>query len=211
MPDLAQLFTAPRDFLKMNLLYMRGQGQPAPGIYNFVFEDATGNYGAQCTRKSKHWWKSNYDIRVWYVSADAHDGQTVPVFWLPYAPNQVWRSVLRSDAPFLLTASMTGCTFGAVKYRGGEVEVCHANYQTEDGGLDEGRMSRETAWCQKRLDQGRYRETLRGKAVREIDRQASMGATVVGVNSPKKGWTFYAQQWENLDGTNFNYHELIEL
>src|ERR1700761_6324062 len=135
MADFGQFFTSPRDFLKMNLLYMRGQGQAVPGIYNFVFEDATAAYGAQCTRKSKHWWKSDYGINVWYVSAGGNEGQTAPVFWLPYAPNRVWRSALRNDAPFLLTASMTGCTFGAVKYRGGEVEVCHANYQTDDGRL----------------------------------------------------------------------------
>ncbi|MDB5306468.1 MAG: hypothetical protein JWO38_670 [Gemmataceae bacterium] len=133
-----------------------------------------------------------------------------PVFWLPFAPNEVWRSVLSKDAPFLLTAAMTGSTFGSVKYRGGEVEVCHANYQTEEGSLDEGCMARETARFQKRRDQKQSRERLHGKAVKKVDRQASMGATIVGVNNVKKGGTFYAQQWENLDGTNFNYRQRIE-
>jgi hypothetical protein len=112
---------------------------------------------------------------------------------------------------------MTGCTFGSVRYRSGAVEVCHANYQTDEGGIDEARMHRETAWCTKRIEQSQYREQIRGKAFREstpratTDRQARMGATIVGINNHTKGWTFYAQQWENLDGTNYNYIDLIEL
>lgn len=121
------------------------------------------------------------------------------------------RGSLPQEATLMFTSEMTGCTFGMATYRDGTVEICHANYQTKSGQLDTARLSRETAWCSKRLEDRRYRETVRGKAVPNLMRQARLGATMVGVRSLESGWTIYAQQWENLDGTNFKYRDLIKL
>jgi hypothetical protein len=210
MADLSDFWLSPSEFLKKNLFYMRGNGKSVAGLYNFKFEDATQEYGARCRHKTEHWWQRDSDVRVWFVSADAEGGEKAPVFWLPYKENGICKAAIDQDAPFLFTASLTGCTFGSVMYNNGMVEVCHANFQTAEGTLDETRMSQETCWCQKRLEQKKYREKIYGSAVKDVNRQASMGATVVGVKG-KNNWTFYAQQWENLDGTNFNYFELIEL
>jgi len=61
--DISGLLTAPRDFLKMNLLCMRGVLPLAPGLYNFSFMDMTDAFGASCTRNSKHFWKK--DLCLW--------------------------------------------------------------------------------------------------------------------------------------------------
>jgi hypothetical protein len=210
-PRLSGLFTDPREFLKMNLVLMRGVLPTASGPYGFRFEDATGGYGARCTRKSKHFWKSDYGINVWDVRLAGETAGGVPAFYLAYQPNQIRRAVVPDDTPFLLTAEMTGCTFGIAKRRNFPLEVCHANYQDGEGKLDTARLAHATSWCTSRLEDSRYRTRIRGKGVSDLTRQAGLGSTIVGVNFPKKGWQFYAQQWENKDGTNFEYHELIEL
>ena len=208
--DISGLLTAPRDFLKMNLLCMRGVLPLAPGLYNFSFMDMTDAFGASCTRKSKHFWKKDYSIRVWDVRGNSTTAPSTGAFLLPYEPNRIHRAVLPLDAPMMFTAEMTGCTFGVKRYRNGRTEVAHANYQTVDGMLDKTRLAQETAFCDAWVNDHRYRETIKGRAVPDLTRQARLGATIIGVNSVR-GWRFYAQQWENLDGTNFLYLDLIEL
>lgn len=215
--SIETLFTSSRDFLKMNLIYMIGVMPLQAGVYNFKFTNATALHQNRCSRKSKHFWKGSHNITVWYaeIASAAESGSAA--FYLPYEPNRMYRSALPSDAPLMLTASMTGCTFGMVQRRSGGIEVCHANYLSDNGQLDKDRMSRETSWCPIRLQDRDYREHIKGKAVVERDtvstlrRQSSLGATIVGSNAPGRGWTIYAQQWENLDGSNFIYHDLIQL
>ena len=215
--SLEKLFTHSRDFLKMNLVYMIGVFPLKAGIYNFKFTNASDLHQNRCSRKSKHFWKGDHNITVWYASLASDSERGSAAFYLPYEPNSLHRSALPSDAPLLLTASMTGCTFGMVQYRGGSIEVCHANFLSDDGQLDKARLSRETSWCPIRLEDSHYREHIRGKPVIEQDsiktfrKQASLGATIIGSNKPGRGWNIYAQQWENKDGSNFIYHDLIEL
>jgi hypothetical protein len=118
--------------------------------------------------------------------------------------------MLPDGVALMLTAEMTGCTFGMATYPDGGVEICHANYQHDTLGLDKDLLAKATGWCPIRFDDHRYRETIQGQAVPDIARQARMGATIVGVRSLKR-WTVYAQQWENLDGTNFEFLDLIKL
>ncbi len=214
--DLGELFTAPRDFLKMNLLVMRGVLPTARGIYNFKITDMSGtDTPAQerwlCSRKSKHWWKRDYAIHVWEVRWDQTGSRGSAAYHLPYEPGTLRRGTLPSTAPLMLTAEMTGCTFGVARFGNGQIDVCHANYQTEEGHIDVDRLSRETAFCTSRFDDRRYRQQIRGRAVADIGRQAGLGATIIGTNHPRQGWKLYAQQWENLNGTDFSYHDLIDL
>nr|WP_314074217.1 hypothetical protein [uncultured Roseococcus sp.] len=206
--DAGGLFTHPKEFLKANLLCMRGSLPTVAGVHNFSFSNVTAELGYTCSRKSKYFWKSDHSINVWDIRHVARGGSAA--FHLPYEPGQMKRAILPNEAMLMFTSEMTGCTFGMATYRDGTIEICHANYQTKNGHLDTARLSRETAWCAKRLEDHRYRETVRGRAVPNLARQARMGATVIGVRSPR-GWTVYAQQWENLDGTNFKYLDLIEL
>lgn len=188
---------------------MLGNLPTVAGVHNFSFTDMTATMGYSCTRKSKYFWKSDRSVRVWGVRLSPLDGSAA--FHLPYAPNTLKRAILPHEATLMLTSEMTGCTFGVATYPNGAIEICHANYQSSDGQLDIARLSRETAWCSRRLEDRRYRETIKGKAVPDIVRQARLGATIVGVRSLQRGWTIYAQQWENLDGINFKYLDLIEL
>ncbi|WP_426956842.1 hypothetical protein [Muricoccus radiodurans] len=210
MPSIEGLFTNTREFLKQNLLIMLGTMPTTAGMHAFAFEDGAAAE-QKASRKSKFFWKSDYDIQVWNVRWVQGNRGGVPAFWLPYAPNTKQRSIARKDAPFLLTASMTGCSFGAVDRPGLGLEVNHVNYQTMDGVLDESRMKGEIAHCTHRLHQDKYRERARGKAITDIGKQAVMGATVVGVNTPRGGWKLWAQQWENTDGVRYVYHELLDL
>lgn len=215
--SIGSIFTTTREFLKMNLIYMMGAMPLRAGIYNFKFTDASEEHGNRCTRKSKHFWKGSHKIKVWYAALASERESGSAAFYLPYEPNRMFRSVLPSDAPLMLTASMTGCTFGLVQRSSGSIEVCHANYLTDNGQLDKDRLSRETSWCPIRFEDSHYREHIKGKPVVERDsfttlaRQATLGATVVGSNAPGRGWNIYAQQWENIDGSNFIYHDLIDL
>jgi hypothetical protein len=216
MTSIKNIFLSPRDFLKMNLIIMNGNGPSVADIYNFRAVNLTVELGDTCVRSSKFFWKSSYAITVWGIwppggSLPFSQYETLPAFWLPYSPNTVHRAQVDSMAPFVLTASMTGCTFGTVTYKNGTTEICHANYQDDESGqLDKGRMARETAFCKRTLTDTMYRERSRGKAIRDINKQAAMGATVVGVKA-SKAWKFYAQQWECQDGSNYRYHKLLDV
>jgi len=208
--DIAELFTAPRDFLKMNLLVMLGNFPTVNGVYNFTFKDMTEEVDWACSRKSKHWWKYDYNIHIWAAMwSQGRNGSAA--YFLPYEPNSLQRGTLPADASLMLTASMTGCTFGVARFNNRQIDVCHANYQTAEGRLDDDRLSRETAFCTSRFADHDYRQQIKGSAVADAARQSVLGATIIGTNHPRQGWKIYAQQWENLNGTNHNYWDLIEL
>jgi len=214
--DLGELFTAPRDFLKMNLLVMRGVLPTVAGIYQFTFTDMSGNdlpapERCKSSRKSRYFWKSAHTIHVWDVRYDTTGSRGSAAYHLPYEPGTLRRGTLPSTAPLMLTSEMTGCTFGVARFNNGQIDICHANYQTKDGHIDVERLSRETAFCTRRFEDQNYRQQIRGAAVPNINRQASLGATIIGTNHPRQGWKIYAQQWENLNGTDFTYHDLIDL
>ncbi len=143
--------------------------------------------GYTCTRRSKYFWKNDRSVQVWDLRHVDLRGSAV--FHLPYETGQPKRAILPQEAMLMFTSEMTGCTFGMAIHRDDTVEICHANHQTKSG----------------------QRETVRGKAEPDLMRQARLGATMVGVRSLESGWTIYAQQWENLDGTNFKYRDLIKL
>jgi hypothetical protein len=209
--DIAELFTAPRDFLKMNLLLMLGKPPTVKGIYNFTFEDMTEELNWTCSRRSKHWWKFDYNIHIWAVRWDESGRNGSAAFFLPYKADDLKRGTLPATAPLMLTAAMTGCTFGVARFNNRQIDVCHANYQTPEGRLDDGRLLRETAFCTSRFSDRDYRQQIKGSAVADVARQSVLGATIIGTNHPRQGWKIYAQQWENLNGTNHNYWDLIEL
>lgn len=214
--DLSLLHTQPRDFLKMNLLVMRGILPTVAGMYNFQLTNQSSTALPEqarfhASRKSKFFFKRDHEINVWVVRHVQGRGAGTAAFHLPYRPNSNQRAMLPNDAPLMFTSEMTGCTFGVARYRNGSVEVCHANYQTEEGRLDVGRLSQETAFCTSRLEDHRYRGEIRGRAMRDEDRQAAMGATIIGVNRPRSGWKLYAQLWENVRNGEMLYHELIEV
>jgi hypothetical protein len=209
--NIAELFTAPRDFLKMNLLVMIGKVPTVGGVYNFTFKNQTNLDNWTCSRKSKHWWKYDYKIHVWEVRWDKK-GNSSAAYFLPYKPDSVQKGTLPADASLMLTAGMTGCTFGVARFKGGQIDVCHANYQIGDR-LDDKRMSQETAFCNKRFSDRDYRQQIKGSAVADVKRQGNLAATMIGTNHPRQGWKIYAQQWEILVTAvdAYNYLDLIEL
>ena len=210
--NIAELFTAPRDFLKMNLLVMWGQSFPTvAGVYNFTFKNQTKLDDWTCSRKSKHWWKYDYKIHVWEVRWD-ETGNGSAAYYLPYKANGVQKGTLPAGGPSLmLTAGMTGCTFGVARFKGGQIDVCHANYQKGDH-LDHQRISQETAFYNKRFSDRDYRQQIKGSAVTDVLHQSRLAATIIGTNHPRQGWKIYAQHWEKLDTIlGFNYLDLIEL
>lgn len=216
MPFFDDLIASPYDFLKMNLVVMRGFNFPmVAGSEGFKAVDLKAENNARCTRPSKRFWKGDYtNLGVWGIwhhltpTPYAVDS-TFGAGWLPYAPNTLQKAVLDDTDRIMLTAAMTGCSFGAVTFSSGQTQVCHVNFQTDDM-LDTNSMAAAMLYFTRKLDQSRYRETIRGKRV-ALERQGQMGATVIGVN--EGGWTFYAQQWELVDGMNdiYNYYELIRL
>jgi hypothetical protein len=189
---LEQMFLAPRDFLRMNLLYMIGVLPTVRGVYHFSYEPAPA---IPCQRHLGFLSRERYPTRVWYVRLVPRSARNaVPAYFLPCLPGQMVRSVMPRDGHFMLAAGTPVSTFGAARYRYGPVEVCHANHQGSDGEPDVVRIARETAWCAARLVG-----------------QAPLATTVVGVNNARQGWQFYAQRWAKLNAALFSYHDLVSL
>ena len=199
MPDLSELFTNTREFLRHNLLVMDTSANGVCGSETQV----TGNFtvaidsrynGAK--RRSKHFWGGTYDIEVYKVSWKNGGGTgNVPGVWLPYKANDTKTAVLPNDAPFMFTAPLSGCTFAYSTFRNGTARVAHANYQTDEGQIDSGRISHQTSTFGRTFNRSDYRTKVRGKTVAP-ERQAGLLMTVIGANDVKKGWKFYGQQYE---------------
>lgn len=186
---LEQMFLAPRDFLKMNLLYLTGPLPSVRGLYHFSYEPVAGTY---CQREPGFLPKERHPTRVWHVRwvpRSARNG--VPAYFLPCLPGQVTRGILPRDGQFMLAASQAGSVFGVARYRYGMIEVCQAG---ADGQGGDARMGRETAWCGARL-------TAEGP----------LATTIIGVNNARQGWQFHAQRWEKRNALLFQYHDLITL
>lgn len=185
---LEQMFLAPRDFLKLNLLCLVGPLPTLRGVYHFSYEPAAGAF---CHRQPGFLARERYPTRVWYVrqvSRSARNG--VPAYFLPCLPGQMPRSVLPRDVQFMLAAGQPGSIFGVARYRQGVVEVCQAGHSGENGD----RMGRETAWCAARLSAA-----------------GPLATTILGVNNARLGWQFHAQRWEKRNALLFHYQELITL
>lgn len=191
---LEQLFLAPRDFLRGNLLFMVGTLPQIKGIHYFTYEPAMG---ASCALRARPSARQPYPIRVWYLRLSRASARgAFPAYFLPCQPQPMIRGMLPSSEQFALTASPPGAQFGVARYHGGATEICLGS-----GQMDPQRMAREMAWCATRLN----------SAGSGLALQERWGATIIGINMPRRGWYFHAQQWENLDGTHFRYHGLIEL
>lgn len=212
MADLSQLFLNPREFLKKNLLVMDTSpsgvcGSQTPVLGNFTIA-ADSRYD-NVKRRSKWFWKRDYDINVLKVSWKGETGDgTVPGIWLPYEANQTRTANLPSHVPFMFTAPLSGCTFALSTYSNGSARVAHANYQTDEGEIDHARIASGVASFGKSVHRENYRTKVRGKPAAP-ERHAGLLMTVIGANDVKSGWKFYGQQYElNLmDGTA----EFIEL
>lgn len=215
MVDLSPFFLNPRDFLKSNLLVMDTSptgvcGSQIPLLGNFTID--TDNRYDNVKRKSKHFWKSGYDITALKVSWKNQSGnQTVPAIWLPYEANQIRTASLPNDVPFMFTAPMSGCTFALSTFSNGSARVAHVNFQTEDGHIDTAKMNTNTSGFQKTVGRNAYRTKVRGKPAAP-ERHAGLLMTVIGVNDRKKGWKFYGQQYEmDLVAGTLEYIELMYL
>ncbi|MEI6158264.1 MAG: hypothetical protein WCP77_00405 [Roseococcus sp.] len=142
-------------------------------------------------------WRQPYPIRVWYLRLSrppAHGA--FPAYFLPHQPQLMSRGMIPSSVQFALTASPPGAQLGVARYRGGPTELCLTG-----GQADAERLAREMAWCSAQLDTPAAIPGAQGRS----------GATVIGVNAPRRGWQFHAQSWETPDGRNFRYLGLIEL
>lgn len=212
MVDLSQMFLKPREFLRHNLLVMDTSpsgvcGSQVPVLGNFTI--ATDARYDNVKRRSKRFWKQDYAVNVLKVSWKGESGNgTVPGIWLPYEANQTRTANLSNDVPFMFTAPLSGCSFALSTYRNGSARVAHANYQTDEGEIDHGRILGGVSGFGKSIHRESYRTTVRGKPAAP-ERHAGLLMTVIGANDPKRGWKFYGQQYElNLmDGTV----EFIEL
>lgn len=206
MTDLSQLFLNPREFLQKNLLVMDTSptgvcASQTPVLGNFTI--ASDSRYDNVKRRSKWFWKRDYNINVLKVSWKGDSGSsTVPGIWLPYEANQTRTANLPSHVPFMFTAPLSGCTFALSTYSNGSARVAHANYQTSEGEIDHGRIKSGVASFGKSVHRDSYRTSVRGKPVAP-ERHAGLLMTVIGANDLKGGWKFYGQQYElNLmDGT----------
>ncbi|MBX9748327.1 MAG: hypothetical protein K5Q68_01810 [Roseococcus sp.] len=186
---LEQMFLAPRDFLKMNLLYLIGTLPSVRGVYHFSYEPAPGTF---CQRQPGFLAKERHPTRVWHVRLVPRWARgAVPAYFLPCIPGQLSRGVLPRDGQFMLAASQPGSVFGVARYRHGMIEACHAGADGQAGGA---RMGRETAWCSARLAG-----------------EAPLASSIIGVNNARQGWQFHAQRWEKRNALLFHYHDLITL
>lgn len=185
---LEQMFLAPRDFLKLNLLYLLGPLPRLRGVYHFSYELAAGAF---CQRQPGFLARERYPTRVWYVrQVPRHARNGVPAYFLPCLSGQMPRAVLPRDVQFMLATSEPGSVFGVARYRQGAVEVCQASHP----GGDDGRMGRETAWCAARLAA-----------------EGPLATTILGVNNARLGWQFHAQRWEKRNALLFHYQDLVTL
>lgn len=186
---LEQMFLAPRDFLKMNLLHLVGPLPSVRGLYHFSYEPAPGTH---CQRQPGFLPKERHPTRVWHVRLVPRMARNaVPVYFLPCIPGQLTRGLLPREGQFMLAASQAGSVFGVARYRSGMIEVCQAAADGEAGGA---RVARETAWCGAQL------------AVRP-----PLASTIIGVNNARQGWQFHAQRWEHRNALLLHYHDLITL
>ncbi|WP_366655610.1 hypothetical protein [Fodinicurvata sp. EGI_FJ10296] len=204
MTDLSGLISDPREFLKYNLLIMDTSANgvcpfmvQAVGMFRIKPDDRFDNV----IRKSKRFWKSSYGIKALKVSWAHMDSgsDTLAGFWLPYEADNTKTATLpsagRSDARLMFTAPLSGCTFASATYKNGTAKVAHANYQTEEGTIDHGRIQQNTNGFTNYTHRDSYRTRKHGRAVSPMQ-QAGLLMTVVGVNLPQKGWKFYGQQFE---------------
>jgi len=189
---IEQMFLAPRDFLKMNLVYMIGTLPAVQGVFHFSYEPAPGTH---CLPRIGLLARERYPARVWHLRLVPRSARhSVVAYFLPCSPGRLVRGVLPKDGQFMLAAGLPGSTFGAARYLHGAVEVCHASYRDAGGAPDFGRTARETAWCSARLHG-----------------QAPLATTVFGVNHARQCWQFHAQRWERQNAVLFNYCDLITL
>jgi hypothetical protein len=184
---LEQMFLAPLDFLKMNLLCLSGPLPTLRGVYHFSYEPAVGTF---CQRRPGFLARERYPTRVWHVRLVPRGARNgVPAFFLPDGPGQTLRGILPRDVQFMLGGSQAGSVFGVARYRQGAVEVCQAHHADGDD-----RMGRETAWCGARLAG-----------------EGALATTILGVNNPRLGWQFHAQRWERRNALLLHYQDLITL
>jgi hypothetical protein len=68
--DLGLLITRPEEFLKNNLLCMRGTMPTVAGFTNFTFTDMTTSMGYSCRRRSRFVSFFDRAVRVWDLRAE---------------------------------------------------------------------------------------------------------------------------------------------
>lgn len=131
MPGNDDFCTCPDDFLMNNAIIAPPyEGVPA-GVYYFSIEHA----GFDMSTFETIPLKTTADSIAWQLKLHRGrpDGRAIKAYWCPYIPNDTGVITLGSQATYMFTAGLTGCSFGfGNPSSDGALRVAHANSQEED-------------------------------------------------------------------------------
>lgn len=191
----------PFEFMKTNLVVVppglndviTGHGQT---LAEFYVEDAGDRFELRTT--------------VGMTTPNPHPPY-VMAYWCPYQKDNDCKIMVGNYADYMFTAKLDGCSFGVGSPTGhGEALVCHSNRTTQAGkGATSGlaAMKKQTQLQQKSLSKVFKRAGTGFKGLLETNPKDC--ATVIGVSTPWKGWTYYYQSYVGHPGF-FRFNGLIE-
>ena len=124
-------------------------------------------------------------------------------YWCPYEQNQTLHCMLGTEARYMFTATMDGCSFGVGSQNNGVCRVAHSNEGTF-GGSREGVYGTNGARVFQHMEQANRLQyeipNLTGIIApnayqQDYDGEYALTATTFGIRNNTNTWEFYTQKY----------------